>query len=202
MRPVSRVFALFRPAINLALCVACACAPALSRASDKPGKSLDPAAMSPYHCFAQTGDFGSILSDTEGVDFCYYLKDSMRSTRDAWVPLIPREVQSPIYKAGVSVLVFTISPSGHVVPESLHVQQTSGDPALDRASRGAIETAVFQPLPAEYHGSGLTLSFRFYYNTPLPDAGPTPAQMTPRATHPGIFNVSYSTKLCCKTPRR
>ena len=155
--------------------------------------------MTPYHCVPAPGDFAVITSETQGVDFCFYLKDAMTITQDAWRPLIPRDVDKPFYKKGEVLVAFTILPNGHLDPTSLAIKQSSGDAALDRAARGAIETSVYNHLPAEYHGPGLTLNFRFYYNAEDLHAGPTHAQMTPRTRGPGLFHVGYDRKLCCST---
>jgi hypothetical protein len=40
----------------------------------------------------------------------------------------------------------------------------SGDPALDRAAWGAIATAVYPPLPAEFKGPYLEVRLKFRYN--------------------------------------
>jgi TonB family protein len=153
--------------------------------------------MTPYHCFPAPGNFAVIDSDTQGVDFCFYLKDAMTITRDAWIPLIPRDVDKPFYKRGEVLVAFTILPSGQVDPASLTIKQSSGDHALDRAAQGAIQSSVFNRLPSEYHGPGLTLNFRFYYNVENVSSGPTKAQMTPRLRGPGIFHIGYDHKICC-----
>jgi TonB family protein len=198
-----------RSCLAFLLAAICACHPAKAQTESQPGEPSATAVdrpsstapiqgMDPYHCFPSNGDFAGIVSETRGVDFCYYVKVATALTREAWVPLIPREVNSPIFKTGEVVMVFTILPDGHLDPSSIKVQQSSGDAALDRASRGAIETAVFRPLPIEYKGPGLTLSFHFYYNVESPNAPPSKAQMTPRTGQkPGILTVGYNWKLCC-----
>jgi TonB family protein len=155
--------------------------------------------MTPYHCFPAQGEFSTIESDTQGVDFCFYLKDAMTKTQEAWRPLVPPEVDKPFFKKGEVVVTFTILANGHIDSSNLIIKQSSGDAALDRAASGAIETAVFNHLPAEFHGPGLKLSFRFYYNVEDLHAGPTKAQMTPRTRGPGIFHVGYDRKFCCST---
>uniref|UniRef100_E6QMQ4 Putative TonB-like protein n=1 Tax=mine drainage metagenome TaxID=410659 RepID=E6QMQ4_9ZZZZ len=105
-----------------------------------------------------------ILSDTQGVDFVPYMQRVIRETYRTWDPLIPEEVNPPIYKQGQVEVVFTILPNGRLAPQSMILTGRSGDVALDRAAWGAIQGADYPPLPREFHGPYLQLRFRFQYN--------------------------------------
>ncbi|HTJ28938.1 MAG TPA: hypothetical protein VL346_00465 [Acidobacteriaceae bacterium] len=105
-----------------------------------------------------------VLSDTQGVDFGPYLQKVIRETYRTWDPLIPEEVNPPIYKKGQVEIVFTILPNGRLQPHAMILTGRSGDVALDRAAWGAIEGADYPQLPSEFHGPYLQLRFRFEYN--------------------------------------
>ncbi len=105
-----------------------------------------------------------ILSDTQGVDFGPYMQRVIRETYRTWDPLIPEEVNPPIYKQGEVEIVFTILPNGRLAPQGMILTGRSGDVALDRAAWGAIQGADYPPLPREFHGPYLQLRFRFQYN--------------------------------------
>jgi outer membrane biosynthesis protein TonB len=83
-----------------------------------------------------------------------------------WDPLIPEEVQPPLYKKGIVGIVFSILPDGSI--GGIKLETTSGDVALDKAAWYAITSeGQFQPLPRQFHGPDLELRVGFFYNEPI-----------------------------------
>lgn len=106
----------------------------------------------------------NILSDTQGVDFKPYIQRIFRIVQSSWKPLMPKEVEAPVFKTGKVVICFKVMPSGRLLDGSMVLEGRSGDTALDRAAWGAITTSVFPPLPAEFKGPYLEVRFLFMYN--------------------------------------
>ena len=117
----------------------------------------------PMHPGASTGGV-QILSDTQGVDFSSWLNRAKHETERAWDPLIPDEVNAPIYKSGSVVIHFKVLPNGRVMDGSMLLDGRSGDVALDRAAWGAIQGSNYPPLPRDFHGPFLELRVFFTYN--------------------------------------
>lgn len=116
------------------------------------------------HPGAGTGGV-QILSDQQGVDFSSWLLRWHRETERTWDPLIPDEVNPPIYKKGAVVIRFKVLPNGRLVePDGMFLEARSGDTALDRAAWGAIRGSSYPPLPREFHGPYLELRAIFLYN--------------------------------------
>ena len=109
------------------------------------------------------GTGARILSDTQGVDFDPWMQKLIRETHRTWDPLVPDEVLPPINKRGQVAIVFTVLPSGRLVPRSMTLVGRSGDVALDRAAWGAIESADYPQLPREFHGPNLQVELVFDY---------------------------------------
>jgi TonB family protein len=108
-----------------------------------------------------------ILSDTMGVDFSAYMRRLLNDIQRNWDPLIPEEVQPPLFKKGITGIRFTILPGGRI--GSMILETPSGDRALDEAAwHGITSEGDFPPLPKEFHGPQLELRIGFYYNIPLP----------------------------------
>jgi hypothetical protein len=148
---------------------------------------------------ATKGNIG-IVSDTQGVDFTPYLQRVVQITHSSWTPLVPKEVEAPIFKTGEVKICFKILPNGKVKDRGMVLQGRSGDVALDRAAWGAISTSLYPPLPAEFKGPYLELLVLFKYNS---DHEPMASRKTPRArrpkalnlTNPLILTLSYHAKL-------
>jgi outer membrane biosynthesis protein TonB len=118
----------------------------------------------PMHPGAGTGGV-QVLSDTQGVDFNSWLLRWHRETERTWDPLIPEEVNPPLYKKGAVVIRFKVLPSGRLVePDGMFLEARSGDTALDRAAWGAIRGSSYPPLPHDFHGPYLELRAVFLYN--------------------------------------
>lgn len=148
----------------------------------------------PAHSNAPADKEG-ILSDTQGVDFKFYLSQVVHITQSNWKPLMPREVEAPVRKSGVVKIRYKILPNGHVMGGSMVLEDRSGDSALDRAAWGAVETSTYPPLPQEFKGPYLELRFAFSYN---PDREPAPWRALPKPFKipgPVDFTLGYSSKL-------
>ena len=72
--------------------------------------ALGPNVM-PQHPGAGTGGV-QVLSDTQGVDFSSWLQRWHYETERTWDPLIPDEVNPPIYKSGMVAVQFRVLPNG------------------------------------------------------------------------------------------
>ncbi len=117
----------------------------------------------PMHPGAGTGGV-QVLSDTQGVDFNNWLQRWHYETERTWDPLIPDEVNPPIYKSGAVAIQFRVLPNGRIQDGSMHLVGQSGDVALDRAAWGALTGSNYPPLPREFHGPYLELRAYFMYN--------------------------------------
>ncbi|MDR3793279.1 MAG: energy transducer TonB [Terracidiphilus sp.] len=105
-----------------------------------------------------------VLSDTQGVDFSGWLQRWHYETERTWDPLIPDEVNAPIYKSGMVAVRFKVLPNGRLMDGSMVLEGRSGDVALDRAAWGALTGSNYPPLPRDFHGPYLELRAFFLYN--------------------------------------
>jgi hypothetical protein len=105
-----------------------------------------------------------VLSDTQGVNFNNWLIRWHRETEHTWDPLIPDEVNPPIFKQGQVQIRFRVGPNGRIIDGSMVLEGRSGDTALDRAAWGALTGSNYPPLPREFHGPYLELRAVFMYN--------------------------------------
>jgi outer membrane biosynthesis protein TonB len=121
----------------------------------------------PLHPGAGTGGL-EVLSDTQGVDFTSWLHYWYYETKHTWDPLIPDEVNAPIYKSGMVAIRFKVLPNGRLMDGSLILEGRSGDVALDRAAWGALTGSNYPPLPKDFHGPFLELRAWFLYNMEPP----------------------------------
>lgn len=130
-----------------------------------PGASQLPSGpgQMPMHPGAGSGGV-QVLSDTQGVDFSSWLLRWHRETERTWDPLIPDEVNPPIYKKGAVVIRFKVLPNGRLMEGSMVLEGRSGDTGLDRAAWGALTGSNYPPLPREFHGPYLELRAIFLYN--------------------------------------
>jgi len=119
------------------------------------------------HPGAGTGGL-EVLSDTQGVDFTSWLMRWHWETERTWDPLIPDEVNAPIYKSGMVAIRFKVLPNGRLMDGSLVLEGRSGDVALDRAAWGALTGSNYPPLPRDFHGPYLELRAWFLYNMEPP----------------------------------
>jgi outer membrane biosynthesis protein TonB len=138
---------------------------AMRGARSGPGANAIPGgpAQMPMHPGAGSGGV-QVLSDTQGVDFSSWLLRWHRETERTWDPLIPDEVNPPIYKKGAVVIRFKVLPNGRIMEGSMALEGRSGDTGLDRAAWGALTGSNYPPLPREFHGPYLELRAVFLYN--------------------------------------
>ncbi|MGH9600730.1 MAG: hypothetical protein ACRD27_12760 [Terracidiphilus sp.] len=119
------------------------------------------------HPGAGTGGV-QILTNTQGVDFSYWLQAWYYDTEHTWDPLIPDEVNPPISKAGQVQIRFKVLPNGRIMDHSMVLEGSSGDPALDRAAWGSLTGSSYPPLPRNFHGPYIELRALFLYNMQPP----------------------------------
>jgi TonB family protein len=108
---------------------------------------------------------------------------------------MPKEVDRPFYKSGVVKVCFSVLLNGKVEGDSVQIARTSGDPALDRAAAGAIQTAIFPPLPKDFPKKRLVMLYTFEYN---PERRPDPTRNLPKPPNPlgpVALTVGYTSKL-------
>ena len=138
---------------------------AMKGAHSGPGAEAIPGgpAQMPMHPGAGSGGV-QVLSDTQGVDFSSWLLRWHRETQRTWDPLIPDEVNPPIYKKGAVVIRFKVLPNGRILEGSMVLEGRSGDTGLDRAAWGALTGSNYPQLPRDFHGPYLELRAVFLYN--------------------------------------
>ena len=141
------------------------------------GSQIANAARSAHGGAQEQGDYGStgrgnpgqgkagveVLSDTQGVNFDRYLQRLLADVRRNWIPLIPEECNSPLFKQGITGVRFTIQPDGSI--SAMHLDYSTHDVAIDRAAWGSIKSlGQTAPLPKEFHGPNLELRIEFRVN--------------------------------------
>jgi hypothetical protein len=134
---------------------------------------------------SEPGDYGStgngqqggakegyqIISDTQGVDFSKYIARLLADVKRNWLPLIPEECRPPLNKQGITGIRFTILPDGKIAPNSMHLDYSTHDDAINRAGWGSITgLGQAQPLPKEFKGPNLELRIEFRINKDSSDA--------------------------------
>jgi len=137
---------------------------AMRGARSGPGAAQMPGGPGQMPMHPGAGGGVQILSDQQGVDFSSWLLRWHRETERTWDPLIPDEVNPPIYKKGAVVIRFKVLPNGRLMDGSMKLEGQSGDVALDRAAWGALVGSSYPPLPHEFHGPYLELRAVFLYN--------------------------------------
>ncbi len=104
-----------------------------------------------------------VLSDTQGIDFGPYLSKIVQAVRKNWYAVLPAKAGPPDFKSGTVSMQFNILRDGHV--DGMKLTHLSGDVGMDRAALGGITaSAPFAPLPEQYTGPFLTVTFTFHYN--------------------------------------
>lgn len=104
-----------------------------------------------------------ILSDTQGVDFSKYLERLLHDIKRNWLPLLPPETQSPLFKKGITGIRFTIGRDGTI--SGMTLDYSTHDTAINRSAWGSIKSlGQAQPLPNEFHGPNLELRIEFQVN--------------------------------------
>jgi TonB family protein len=126
-------------------------------------------AQDPKETHTSTESFGGIeiLSDTQGVDFGPYVKSMLKLVKENWLHAVPQSAQGPRKKQGEVCIEFAVLGGGKT--KFIKLVQSTGDIPMDRAAWAGIQDSRFSPLPAEYSGKTLILSFRFSYNAKSTD---------------------------------
>jgi TonB family protein len=110
-----------------------------------------------------------LLSETEGVDFDFYLRDLYLSVRKPWTAKMPSSVVKG--QKGTNTVEFRVLQDGSVPKDSLKIVASSEKDDFDEASLMAVRNAApFNHLPDKFSKPDILLRFTFYYNLPLPSA--------------------------------
>jgi TonB family protein len=100
-------------------------------------------------------------SDPMGVDFKPYITQVLAAIRRNWISVYPESAK--LGTRGQVKLDFAIAKNG--VVNKVVYSWYSGSNALDKAALAAISMAnPLPPLPADYRGERIVLSFTFSYN--------------------------------------
>ena len=119
-----------------------------------PGLNLPPSAGRPRMDY-------ELKSDPQGVDFKPYILQVLAAVRRNWFAVYPESAK--LGTRGQVKLDFAIAKDGTVTKVVYSWQ--SGSNALDHAAIAAISASnPLPPLPAEFHGERIVLSFTFSYN--------------------------------------
>lgn len=109
-----------------------------------------------------------MLSEREGVDFDFYLRDLYVSVRKRWLAKMPGSVVRG--QQGTNTIEFRVLQDGSVPKDSLKIVVSSGKNDFDEASLQAVRNAApFNHLPEKSSKPDIVLRFSFYYNLPLPN---------------------------------
>jgi len=105
-----------------------------------------------------------ILSDTQGVDFSPYMRQTLAMIEKSWVSSLPEEV-AHAKTSQETVIRFTISRDGAI--SAMELVESASQLGVDRAAWGSITSVAPLPsLPAGFNGSSLILRVQFRVNPP------------------------------------
>jgi TonB family protein len=145
--------------------------PIQSSQSSPPEAAAPPASPSPsptfrYEISPQPGV--TILSDTQGFDFKFYIQRLMAKVKAEWLAKMPDEARNGA--RGKVTVQFTVLPIGTVAEDKTQIVSGSGNSSLDQTAIDAVRrSSPFEPLPRQFHGPYLRLKVDFFYNMP-PDS--------------------------------
>jgi len=112
---------------------------------------------------ADAGGGVEVLSDMQGVDFSAYLRRMHDDLLRNWIPLLPEETESPIFKKGETYILLTVLPDGKI--GDMRLEGSTHDTAIDKAAWGSIiSEGQFPPLPSQFHGPNLVLRWHYVVN--------------------------------------
>lgn len=104
-----------------------------------------------------------MVSETEGVDFDFYLRDLYLSVRKHWLAKMPPSLVKG--QQGTNTVEFRVLQDGSMPKDSLKMATSSGKSDFDEASLQAISNAApFNHLPEKFSKPDIALRFTFYYN--------------------------------------
>jgi TonB family protein len=105
-----------------------------------------------------------IISDTQGVDFAPYMRQTLSMIKKSWVSSLPEEV-AQAKNSRETVIRFTISRDGAI--SAMELVESAHQLGLDRAAWGSITgVAPLPSLPAGFNGPSLILRIHFRENPP------------------------------------
>jgi TonB family protein len=107
------------------------------------------------------GEAGIQFGDSSfGDRYGTYVDTLRRTISSNWLKSM---VDSRIQRAPRVYLSFTIGRDGRLVG-NVDIQQSSGTPTLDRSAQRAVLASMFPPLPADYRGGDVHVTFYFEYS--------------------------------------
>jgi TonB family protein len=116
---------------------------------------------------AMTGRMGSkvdLQSDPEGADLKPYLTQILAIVKRNWFTVMPESVRMGS-RRGRTVVQFAVNRDGTVA--KVVISDYSGSDPLDRAAVAGLSMSnPLPPLPKDFRGGQLRLSFSFDYNIP------------------------------------
>ncbi len=121
----------------------------------------------------ETVEISGVKSKQDWTDF---ISAFVNATSRAWLSMIP---PSAAAKKGKVAIAFALHRDG-ALEGALSIPQSSGDSAIDDATRLAIaKSAPFSELPSSFSGAAAQFRVTFAYNRPNPlastkDEGTTP----------------------------
>ena len=107
------------------------------------------------------GQAGIGFSDgTFGEKYGYYVDAMTRRISQNWLQSL---VDTRIQRAPRVYVSFEIARNGTI--DQIQIKQGSGIPSLDRSAERAIHASnPLQPLPSDYRGSSVSVTFYFEYS--------------------------------------
>jgi TonB family protein len=108
-----------------------------------------------------------LKTDTEGIDFNLYMRDTYLSVKKRWFANMPPSLEKG--QQGTNAVEFHVLKDGSVPKDSIKMVVSSEKSDFDAASLQAVqEAAPFNHLPEKFSKPFIVLRFTFYYNVPIP----------------------------------
>jgi protein TonB len=112
----------------------------------------------------RAGRFGPVQFDAKGFDFGPYARRMVEIVKRNWYAIMPWAARWGAQ--GKVRLRFVLKRDGSV--SDLEVVSSSDSVPLDRAALGSINLSTpFMPLPSEFNGDEVGVTFTYYYNMPV-----------------------------------
>ena len=104
-----------------------------------------------------------MLTPDEGTDFSGYLRSVYLGIKREWFTQMPSSVEKG--EQGIVQVEFRVQRNGSVPADFVKLAKSSGKDDLDRAARGAVQSAAsFSPLPDKFSHPFIELRMTFLYN--------------------------------------
>jgi TonB family protein len=137
--------------------------PHLSVSDESPGMN-SPSAPGTTAIAGRMGSKVDLQSDPEGVDLKPYLTQILAIVKRNWFTVMPESVRMGT-RRGRTVVQFAVNRDGTVA--KVVISDYSGSDPLDRAAVAGLSMSnPLPPLPKDFRGGQLRLSFSFDYNLP------------------------------------